>query len=238
MDHLSHEQIQKNPLILPLAHQRDLRVYQSKESVVPFRFCLNKDFTGTFRDWAVANFSGNTISWSGYPERSYSSINTQPGTYSGVKLPGLFGSSSKRNVSTLQNLDKWSVDYYYFYTILSSIGLGSVKWSPASSSDKAAFVDWGNGTLYYSLTGGTSYSYYTYGYLIAQNPSEISGGGDSIIYSKTALNIPKEILDEANKNPIIKKLAEETGEPQPVCIHSYFTEKEKELRAKGAKPPF
>ena len=181
-------------------------MYQSKESVVPFRFCLNKDFTGTFRDWAVANFSGNTISWSGYPERSYSSIDTWPATYNGVNLPGLFGSSSKWNVSTFQTLDKWSVDYYWFYTILSSIGLGSVKWSPASSSDKAAFVDWGNGTLYYSLTGGTSYSYYTYGYLIAQNPSEISGGGDSIIYSKTALNIPKEILDEANKNPIIKKL--------------------------------
>ena len=213
-------------------------MYQSKESVVPFRFCLNKDFTGTFRDWAVANFSGNAISWSGYPERSYSSIDTWPATYNGVNLPGLFGSSSKWNVSTFQTLDKWSVDYYWFYTILSSIGLGSVKWSPASSSDKAAFVDWGNGTLYYSLTGGTSYSYYTYGYLIAQNPSEISGGGDSIIYSKTALNIPKEILDEANKNPIIKKLAEETGKPQPVCIHSYFTEKEKELRAKGAKPPF
>ncbi len=198
----------------------------------------SKDFTGAFRDWAIANFSGNSLSWTGHPEWSYVSINTWPGTYNGITLNGLFNDPSKWNVNTLQPLDMWSVDYYGYSPVSGTTG--SVTWNPASPSDRAAVVDSGNALLYYDMTVGTPYSYDTYGYLIAQNPSGISGGGDGITYAskESTLKSPAEILEAAGRNPIARALARETGKPQAICIQSYFSEREKELRSNGARPAF
>ena len=43
---------------------------------------------------------------------------------------------------------------------------------------------------------------------------------------------PKQMLAAANRK------AQADGKPRGICVHSAFTEKEKELRQKGFKPGF
>jgi hypothetical protein len=191
-----------------------------------------KNFTGTFRDWTVANAFGNT-SPAGHPEWSYTSLTGWDGLY--LEAP----SSIIHNALALSPLDQWSSDYFA-YTPKSGT-TGTIEWNPpGGSTDKAALIDTGHtgGPLVYpDLTAGTTYDYTDAGYLIEQNPSGSSGGDDIITY--TALGTtPRQMLDAAARNPVLWKHYRRTGRPTHICIDSYFREKEMELRAGGARPYF
>jgi len=210
-------------------------------------------FTSTFRDWAIANYSGNAINWGGHPEWSYTSIDMRPGNHGGVVLPGL---SMSQNASQTSALDSWSVGYYDYTT---SAPTGSVTWTLAGgSSDKASFVDSGAPQIYPDLASGATYTFKGTGYLIVSNPTGAASPGNDTVshlavtqdYSSTVQSVksgsnqqtsvktPRMMLDEASMNPSLQQLVQQTGEPQHICVHSFFSEREKALRAKGARPPF
>lgn len=219
-----------------------------------------KDFTGTFRDWAVANYVGNGTTVpvpQNNPAWSYLSINTWPGSYTfndgqdRVTLPGLFP-LSRQDRSTLDVLGQWSVNYYSYTP--SPSPPHTVTWSPANPAEKGTFADAGSGSLTFDMTAGTPASFTTTGYLIAQNPSgtssgsgasvirselaPVTGGGAALPAAETASMTPPQILHAANGNPLARKLATLTGRPQPVSVHAFLREREKALRATGARPPF
>jgi len=143
----------------------------------------SRNFSGTFRDWAVANYFGDGITTvtvpPGHPEWSYLSINTWPGTVNSqnVNLPGLFltANSSNRsnlnqssiNESSLTSLKPWSLSYYS-YTPASGSTNGTVTWATNSSLTSASFIN-GNpagtsATL--NMTSNIAFPFQTIGYLI------------------------------------------------------------------------
>lgn len=214
-----------------------------------------KTFTDTFRDWAVANYYGNGTTVTApqnNPEWSYISINTWPGIYGGMYLPGLFRVS---NATSLASLGPWSLGFYSYTPTSSSAH--SVTWTPVNAAEKAAFVDAGGATLTFGMTSGTQYSFTTKAYLTIQNPTGNSGSGASVVYSDLAgvasewgsregggsdsdsLPMrPSQVMAAANKNPLAGNLKTITGRPQRVSITTFLRERENEIRAMGKRPPF
>jgi hypothetical protein len=201
-----------------------------------------KSFEDTFRDWSIANFTGDGSTVSLNPsstEWSYSSIDTH-GTHDGLTLSGLFP-SIRQNVSTLQPLEMWSVNYYWYTP--GTPPNGSVAWTTADPTDTASFIDASSNNFTFSLTSASTVNFSDTGYLIIQNPTGTSSAtGDSVTHPAIGLNpyrkTPKLILEEANLNPALQELVRQTGKPRHICMDSYFTEKEKELMSKGVRPPF
>jgi hypothetical protein len=234
-----------------MLHNGEIGISSVDAALAPYSLT----FASTFRDWAIANYSGNTITWTGHPEWSYTSIDTGLGTHNGITIPGLFP-QTKHNLTTLSALDMWSVDYYS-YTSTSS-PTGTVIWTAGSASDAASFINQGIPTVYSDLVSGAIYTFSATGYLIGSNPTGTNSTAadtvvntaitqnelntaqsmNSITHQSTTIKTPKAMLDEANRDPALHQLARQTGEPQHICVHSYFLEQEKLFRAKGAKPPF
>jgi hypothetical protein len=193
-----------------------------------------RNFTDTFRDWTVANAFG-TAPPPGHPEWSYTSLTGWNGLY--LDAPG----SVTWNSLSLSLLHQWSADYFA-YTPKSGTA-GTITWNPAYSSDTATLIDTrgtadaGSWTVVDSLSAGTPYPYTTSGYLIEQNPSGSSGGGDGMTY--TALGTtPRQMLAAADRDPLLWNHYRRTGRPTHLCIDSYFRGKETGLRARGARPHF
>jgi len=163
-----------------------------------------RDFTGTFRDWAMANYFGDGITTvtvpPGHPEWSYVSINTWPGKVNShdVNLPGLFltaNSSNRSNLNqssinalNLASLKPWSLGYYS-YTPAAGSANGTVTWKPNSSLTSASFID-GNpaGTsVTLDMTSNMAFPFQTIGYLINSftppPPFPSSPTGDTVAHT-------------------------------------------------------
>ena len=194
------------------------------------------DFSGVFRNWAVANASGNAVTWLGHPEWSYTSVDTRSGNFGGVPLPGLLN-RARLNAATLQPLDPWSVGYYA-YTPGSST-TGTVTWTPAGA-EKASFYDAGGGLVVYDLAPGASTSFTTRGYLIVQNPSgtDFSSSATVARTSQDPVATPGELVAAMELSPLARSMSVQTGQPQHVCIGSALKAREKALRAAGTRPEF
>jgi hypothetical protein len=203
-----------------------------------------KDFVGVFRDWAVANYSGNALSWSGHPEWSYTTINTWPGVYPigdgvSIELDGMFGYVDWTNVTSLHGLGPWSVDYY-LYTPLSG-GTGSVTWTRGASNafGRASLGD--NATLVPDMVSGTPYAYTGAGYLVDINPTgnDYTASGDSVAYASLmpGTATAREILEATGRDPAVRRLVAMTGRPFPVCVHPFFQEKVRRLNAQETGRP-
>lgn len=200
-----------------------------------------KDFGGVFRDWAVANYSGNAVSWPGHPEWSYTTVNTWPGIYPlgggyWIELPGMFGFPAWTNVNTLFGLEPWSVDYY-LYTPLAG-NTGSVTWTAANPAAWASLGD--NTTLSFGLASGTPYPYTGKGYLIVANPSDnFDPVGDNVAYASRRVRpaTAAAMLAEARRDPAVRRLAAMTGRPVPLCVHPYLREKARPVAGRGARTP-
>jgi hypothetical protein len=165
-----------------------------------------RDFTGLFRDWAMANFFGDGTTVpapSDHPEWSYISINTWPETANaqGVNLPGLFLTVNSSNLSNLNpaginasnltSLKPWSLGYYSYIPAAGSAN-GTVIWNPQTSSTSASFIN-GNpaGTsATVDMTPNTAFPFQTVGYLInlftPQPPFPSSPAGDLVIHTAIA----------------------------------------------------
>lgn len=201
-----------------------------------------KDFTGVFRDWSVANYSGNALSWTGHPEWSYATLDTWPGVYSigggyAVTLPGLFGYAGFTNSTTLFGQEPWSVDYY-LYTPLSG-NSGSVTWTASPySSQWASLGD--NAILTYGLTSGTAYPYTGAGHLVVANPSTSGYGGFIYVGHLARDSRPatvRAMLAENARSAAVQRLVAMTGRPVSLCVHPLLREKARPLAARGIRPP-
>lgn len=214
-----------------------------------------KTFTDTFRDWAVAMYYGNGTTVTApqnNPERSYISLNTWPGIYGGMYLPGVSWISNR---TSLSSLGPWSLGFYSYAPTSSSEH--SVTWTPLNAAEKAAFVDAGGGALTFDMTAATASSYTTKGYLIMQNPTGNLGSGASVVYSDmegvaagwsgtegeasavgSVPMTPSQALAAANKSRFASNLKMLTGRPQRVSITTFLQEREKAIRAAGKRPPF
>ncbi len=140
----------------------------------------NKDFSGVFRDWSIANYLGLTTI-SEHPEWSYLTIHTEAGyhpTGEGFTLPGLPVSDVYHiNAPTVGGLHMWGLDYFKF----TKTGQGTVTWTKTDSTDEAAFIDTSNNTVTFSMTSGNSYPYTSTGILIARNPTNIEKWPPSVV---------------------------------------------------------
>jgi hypothetical protein len=190
-------------------------------------------FYGTFRDWTIANAFGN-IPPLGHQEWSYTSLAGWHGLY--LEAPG----SIAWNTQTLSALARWSAGYYAYAPNPN----GTITWNrPAGSPDTASLIDTGGSANAGSwkvtdpLTAGTTYSYTRNGYLVNQNPAGSSGGGDGVINKALAVT-PRQLLKTAGRNPLLLNHYRRTGTPTHICVDSYFRDKERELRAGGARPHF
>ncbi len=223
-----------------------------------------RDFTAVFRDWAVANYSGNAITWGGHPEWSYTSLNTRPGSYSfnsgqdTVTLPGLFP-SSRLNLASLPMLGQWSLGYYSYTPATNGAATGTVIWNSSAASTKASFVNGKTSaaSVFYNMTSGKSYPFTSDGYLIYTNPSAtaiastttivhtaivpVTAGEATIEAAYSAPMVPRtasEALAAMNTSPVVRRLVQETGKPHRARIDSYLRMREQALRAEGIRPPF
>lgn len=191
-----------------------------------------KDFTGTFRDWALANYYGNGTPPgpvpTGHPEWSYTTINTWPGTYDGMPIPGLFP-VSRQNVTTLQPLDPWSLGFYSYTPT------GSITWTPTAVSEKGAFVDAGSNAVTFDMTSGTTYNFTGTGYLIVQNPAGAATSGSTVVQADMS---PAQVLAAANASPVVLARAAMGGKPQRVDIGPSLRDQAKGLSAQGIRPQF
>jgi hypothetical protein len=206
-----------------------------------------RDFAGTFRDWGVANYSGNAVAWPGHPEWSYVSVNTWPGTYGDVTLPGLFP-LSRQNTSLLPVLGPWSVNYFTYTP--GSPPAGTVQWTPAAPAERGSFVDSGSSSLVFDMTAGTSYGFTTRGYLITQNPSgTASGGNATVARHELAANdaapsagvspvAAQPVFREAIASGVVAEQSVSAGVQPGVSRLELLREREAALRASGARPPF
>ncbi len=200
------------------------------------------DFTGTFRNWTMANYYGNrTVT--GHPEWSYTSLDTHANSYDywSQILPGLFPTSTT-NQTSLSSLDQWSVGYYAYTTTSSP---GTVTWTPKGAGETASFIDGGVGTVNFNVSSGASNSFTSNGYLIVQNPTAAAtSAGDAV--TRTSLvaaasltpATPARILAAANAHPLARSMSARSGRPQHVCVDSFFREREKALRDQGIRPAF
>ncbi len=199
-----------------------------------------KDFGAVFRDWAVAVYAGNALSWPGHPEWSYTSINTWPGVYPlgdgyAIELPGMFGFPAWTDCTALGALPPWSVDYYLYNPV--SGNTGSVRWTAASPSGWASLGD--NAALTFGLTSGGLYPYTGAGYLVVANPSNVGSGAGGVAYASrlpgpaTAL----EMLLETRRNPGVARLVAATGRPFPVCVQPFLSERARRPEARTGPSP-
>ncbi len=194
-----------------------------------------KDFRGVFRDWAVANYSGNALAWPGHPEWSYTTINTWPGTYPAggdysIAIPGLFADPLRTNVGAFPVRTGWSTDYYVFTP--QSGSTGAVTWTAASGLEWASLGD--NATLSFNLASGVPCSYAGAGYLaIVTEPAGDSGGG--IIVTTGGGGIAEK-LGKARGNAAARRFVAATGRPVPVCVHPFLKEKAGPVLGKRIRP--
>jgi hypothetical protein len=220
-----------------------------------------KDFTDVFRDWSIANYFGLTAV-TGHPEWSFTSIHTEAGYVTDIgqlPLPGLpVNDSDHINAATVGGLYMWGLDYFKF----TKAGDGTVTWTETSPTDEAAFINTDNNTVTFNMTSGNAYPYTDVGILIARNLTSINkltqnGGGTMISTSLlTGKNIvtpyfgkksylykgikqeslvkltPRDILSRLADDPVAKDISARTGRPFPICVDSFFKEKEKNLRLK------
>ncbi len=222
-----------------------------------------RDFTASFRDWAVANYSGNKFSWAGHPEWSYVSLTTWPGFQSynsgqdSVTLPGLFP-PSRQNLASLPALSQCTLGYYS-YTPANGATTGTVTWNNSAATTVASFVNSNKApaSVFYNMTSGKSYPFTTVGYLIYANPS-LSANAFPAPISHTAIVpvvasesaneavnpvpvVPRtasEALAAMNASPVMRRFVQEAGKPHRAHIDSYLRMKEEALRAQGIRPPF
>lgn len=213
-----------------------------------------KTFTSAFRDWALALYFGNgttVTAPAGHPEWTYTSINTWPGIYNTIRLPGLFTSTNPTSLTALQ---AWGLGFASFTPVSGTAG--TVTWTPATANEKAWLVDAGGGQVI-DLTAGVPAPYTTKGYLIAQNlAGSAAGSGASV--TRTALvpvatpalaaaaaepavntvRTAREVLAAVNGNPQLQAQVQETGRPLHVCIDASLHQQEQELRNQGIRPAF
>jgi hypothetical protein len=190
-----------------------------------------KNFTGTFRDWTVANAFGNNTPPSTHPEWSYNSL----AGWGGIYATGAIAS----NAPTLSPLNMWSAGYYA-YTPNPD---GTITWIRTNSLDTATLIDTGtktagSWTVVYSLVSGDQYGYKTEGYLIDQNPSGSSSRVGDGVTNNAMGTTPRQMLDIADRNPVLWNHYRRTGRPTHICVDSYFRGREMGLRAGGALPHF
>lgn len=194
-----------------------------------------KDFTGTFRDWAMANYYGNGTTVpvpAGHPEWSYTSINTWPGTYDGMPIPGLFP-ASRQNATTLQPLDPWSLGFYSYTPVTPPAG--SITWTPTAVTEKGAFVDAGSSAATFDMTSGTIYSFTGTGYLVVQNPAGSATSGSTVVRADMS---PAQVLAAANASPYVLARAAMGGKPQRVDIGPSLRDRAKGPGFQGITPQF
>ncbi|NTX00137.1 MAG: hypothetical protein HGB35_09510, partial [Geobacteraceae bacterium] len=143
-----------------------------------------RTFASTFYDMSIAIGSGMTTTtwWTGYPEWTFSvasGIETWPNTCESYSIPGIF-QTAPLNPDTVSALDPWSIRFSTYAPL--SPPTGSVKWTEASSTQKAALIDSGADILYTNLASAETYSYTTNGLLIVSNPSDVSlGSGGTVV---------------------------------------------------------
>jgi len=197
-----------------------------------------RTFESTFYDLSIAIASGQTTTawWPGHPEWTYSSIETWPNTCEGYPIPGIF---NEQNFTTLPALGPWSIAFSSYTPTTISATTGTITWTAAPGPLEAAFIDYGHSTLTTSLVSGVSYSYDKAGLLIVSNPSggAVTSGGTVVrtaisVSGSETYTLPSQMLNAANWK------AQEDGKPRGICVHSVFTEREKELRQKGFRPGF
>ena len=193
-------------------------------------------FSTVFRDWSIAVFSGNEISWTGHPEWSYKTINTWQGIYDGIPLAGQF-TPSNRNISLLPSLAPWSIDNYW-YTPQSENPTFTLNVGPPPIP-QASFINLVNDVFdeNFDMIPGQAYAYDNAAYLILQNASEVTTSSSSttnllIQSTPTTILTPMEKLHMVSESIAAKRLRETTGEPIGICIHDYLLEQEKVLRDK------
>jgi hypothetical protein len=221
-----------------------------------------KDFTDVFRDWSIANYLGLT-SITGHPEWSFTSIHTEAGYATEIgPLPGLpFNDSDHINAATVGGLHMWGLDYFKF----TKAGDGTVTWTRTAPTDEAAFINTNNNTVTFNMTSGNVYPYTDEGILISRNPTStekwtLNGGGTitftSLATGKNIINpyfskksstykgikqdslsgsTAGDLLSRLADDPIAKDISARTGRPFPICVYSFFKEKEKILRLKLKK---
>ncbi len=226
-----------------------------------------KDFTSTFRDWALANFFGDGTTVEvplSNPAWSYTSINTGPGlhTYNNgqdsVTLPGLFP-TSRQNPTTLQALDQWSLGYYSFTPADPGAATGTVTWTRNASTTTASFIN-GNtasASVTFDMVPGTPNTFTNVGYLVYENPSLTTylsspspvdtvahtsimsvAAAPAAVATPVTARTPREMLAAMDASFVVRRFVQETGKPHPAYVDFWFRERERTLRVKGIRPPF
>jgi hypothetical protein len=152
----------------------------------------------------------------------------------------------------------WGLDYFGFI----KPGAGTVTWFSTHPTDEAAFIDTSTNTVTFTMLSASPYLYTNSGILIARNPTDIdkwsaTGGGTMIFTSMQPADIassdhshgttlldhentkgstdrltPRELLQQASTDPIIKSLSGKTDRPVPLCVDYFFRDRERELRKK------
>ncbi|MDD2336623.1 MAG: hypothetical protein PHD01_08585 [Geobacteraceae bacterium] len=213
-----------------------------------------KNFTETFRDLSIAVYSGDTKTWPGHAEWSYTSIDTWPGDHDNYTLPGLFP-VSRQNISDLATLQAYSMNFYQYTP--ATPPYGTVTWTQANAYNDASFVDSGASDITFDLISGAPNNYTAYGYLIEQQTGGSSASGGTVTYSSVVQNplmpadvelsaivegrIPKssrQILSEANESPIVNRFVAQKGKKYRIHMDSFFRDRERALRNSGARPSF
>jgi len=129
------------------------------------------EFASVFRDWSIAMFFGNNTSvFTDNAVWTYKSINTWPGSYNGVSIPGLFKSTNLNQAGFL-SLDPWSIRYDWRNDTQTS----SLRTRGESSTLQASFYT-PTGGLTFNMTPNTPYTYDDTIFLILQNTQDASYG--------------------------------------------------------------
>ena len=193
-------------------------------------------FASVFRDWSIAVFSGNAISWPGRPEWSYTSINTWPGTYGGITLPGLL-TDSNRNVAALPSLARWSINLFWY---TSASANPSLTWTAGvAPAPQASLYDWNTGgAMTFDMVSGMPYLYDNAAVLILQNAGGSATGSSTtanpaILGDSSTVPSPAAKMRDVSENRASKSLSEAAGEPVPICVQDFLSERVKAMRARA-----
>ena len=128
-------------------------------------------FASVFRDWSIAMFFGdNTTVFTDNAVWTYKSINTWPGSYNGVSLPGLF-KPANLNRAGLRSLGPWSIGYDWRNDTTTSL----LRTRGESSTLQASFYT-PTGGLTFNMAPNTPYAYDDTLFLILQNTQDASYG--------------------------------------------------------------
>lgn len=203
----------------------------------------SRTFASTFYDMSIAIASGMTTTtwWTGYPEWTFSvasGIETWPNTCGSYSIPGIF-QKALLNPTTVSALDPWSIRFSTYEPLSQPSLTGSVKWTEASSAQKAALIDFGADILYTNLASGVTYSYTTTGLLAVSNPSDVYlGSGGSVVRTSVSMLAPAMSLSPKQMLAAANSASQSPGRPHSVCVQSALKDREKEMRRKGFKPGF